>query len=174
MSDSEHKGILLGLCAFSPVVLVGASGRGPPRAGLGEAFLEEPMVIWRFASNAALDALCMRNDFLATLQQHAGSIIDIDAAKVVFTELVANVILHAPGPIAITLEFADSSATLTVADTGPGFLFAPALSCTPTSAGGRGLFLVSRYAAAVSVERLKGAGTSISAILALRILPVPC
>jgi anti-sigma regulatory factor (Ser/Thr protein kinase) len=129
------------------------------------------MVIWRFASNSARDALGVRNDFIASLQKHAGSFIDVNAAKVVFTELVANVVLHAPGPIAVTLEIADSHTILTVADTGRGFVFAPTLPCNPFSEGGRGLFLVSRFAVAVSVNRLDGAGTSVSAILPFTILP---
>ena len=131
------------------------------------------MVIWQFASNSAVDALRRRNEFLASLQKHAKSIIDETAAKVVFTELVANVVLHAPGPIAITLEIVNSYATLTVSDNGPGFVFAPALPRNPLSDGGRGLFLVSRLAAAVSVKRLD-AWTRVSAVLPVRILRTDC
>lgn len=127
------------------------------------------MVIWQFASNGAVDAFCVRNDFLATLERHAGPMIDLNAAKVVFTELVANVVLHAPGAIAITLDVADSRATLTVSDTGPGFVCAPALPRNPLSDGGRGLFLVSHHAVAISVNRID-TGTSVSALLPFRIL----
>lgn len=63
------------------------------------------------------------------------------------------------GPIAITLAVADSSAILAVTDTGPGFIFAPALPRDRLSAGGRGLFLVACHATEVSVERLNAAGT---------------
>lgn len=126
------------------------------------------MVIWRFASNNALDAFWVRDAFLANLQNHVGSNIDLYAAKVVFTELVANVVLHAPGRIAITLEVIGSQATLTVSDSGSGFVFVPALPGDPLSDGGRGLFLVSRLATAVSVERRNAAGTTISAILSFR------
>lgn len=127
-------------------------------------------MLWRFGSNDAVDALRVRDDFLASLQEHAGSNIDLNAARVVFTELVANVVLHAPGPIAIALEVVDSHATLTVSDTGPGFVFAPALPRNPLCDNGRGLFLVSCHAVTVSVTRLDGAGTRVSAILPFRIL----
>lgn len=121
--------------------------------------------IWRFASDSAVDALSKRDDFVAALQNHSGAIVDVCAAKIVFTELAANVVLHAPGPIAITLEVGDSHAILTVADSGPGFIFAPSLPGDLLGAGGRGLFLVSRNCAAVSVERSEATGTRVSAIL---------
>lgn len=122
-------------------------------------------MIWQFESERAIDALCVRGDFLAALKNHAGSVVDVHAARIVFTELVANVVLHAPGPIAITLAVVHSHAVLTVTDSGPGFAFAPALPANPLSDDGRGLFLVSRHAASVSVERLEGDGTRVSAIL---------
>lgn len=131
---------------------------------MAEAASYQLMVIWHFASNTALDALSLRDDFLASLQKHAGPNTDLFAAKVVFTELVANVVLHAPGPIAILLEVDNSGVILTVTDTGPGFVFDPALPHSVCD-GGRGMFLISRCAAAVSVKRLDGAGTSVSAIL---------
>lgn len=170
MSGSERKGIQLGQCGFWSEL--GAKERSV--AALASASFFD-MVIWRFASKSAVDALRKRNDFLASLQKHAGSMSDdVNAARVVFTELVANVVLHAPGPIAITLEVTDSYAVLTVADSGPGFVFAPALPSDPLSNGGRGLFLVSRLAAAVSVRRLDGVGTRVSALLPVRILRTDC
>jgi anti-sigma regulatory factor (Ser/Thr protein kinase) len=132
------------------------------------------VAIWRYASDSAVEALSKRDDFVAALQHHAGAVVDVCAAKIVFTELAANVVLHAPGPIAITLEAADSYAILTVADTGPGFVFAANLPGDLLSAGGRGLYLVSRHCTTVSVERQNAAGTTVSAILPFRMLRVGC
>lgn len=133
-----------------------------------------PVAIWRFESNSAVEALSKRDDFVAALKLHAGATVDVCAAKIVFTELASNVVLHAPGPIAITLEVADSYAILTIADTGPGFVFAPALPRDLLAGGGRGLYLVSRQCTSVSVERINTAGTRVSAILPFQANPASC
>ena len=126
---------------------------------------ENPVVVWRFSSRRALDAVPARNDFLSFLGHHSCSVADEHAAAIIYSELVANVVCHAPGPIVITLEVGNSSTILRVADSGPGFNFEPSLPRSFYNEHGRGLFIVSQYAAEMQIERQDGAGTRVSATL---------
>lgn len=126
---------------------------------------ENGAVAWRFHAKQASAALQARGDFVSFLKDHSRSFADENAAAIIFTELVANVVRHAPGPITITLEVSNVSATLRVADSGPGFTCIPSLPCNPFSENGRGLFIVSQYAADLQIERREGAGASVSATM---------
>src|SRR5579863_10607640 len=121
--------------------------------------------IWRYETEDASSALRAKNGFLATVRQHAGWNIDENAAAIVFTELVTNVVCHAPGPVRVTLECVGQGILLTVADNGPGFEFAPKLPADGCSENGRGLFVVSRYATDIGVSRSAAGGNKIVAKL---------
>ena len=121
--------------------------------------------IWRYETEDASSALRAKNGFLATVRQHPDWKIDENAAAIVFSELVTNVICHAPGPVRVTLECGEHGMLLTVADNGPSFEFAPKLPADGCSENGRGLFIVSRYATDVGVTRSPGGGNRIVAKL---------
>jgi anti-sigma regulatory factor (Ser/Thr protein kinase) len=121
-------------------------------------------VLWRFESEHADGALAHRHAFLELLERHSGWSLDVYAAKIIFTELVTNVMRHARGPIQILLECDRTQVTLKIADRGPGFTFTPRLPEDILHEGGRGLFLISKVAAAVRVESA-GSGTSVIALL---------
>lgn len=125
------------------------------------------VVIWEFESEDASEAFRMRADFVACLRKRTGTFVDLLAARVIFSELVGNVVLHAPGSISITVAIYGSSVIIRVDDTGPGFVFAPSLPRNPYSEKGRGLFLISHFAAGVWVERRADDGTSVLAALPL-------
>ncbi len=110
-------------------------------------------------------ALAERERLLEVLRQHSGWSVDEVAAHVVFTELVANVIRHAPGPIDITLECDGQSVLLNVGDKGPGFAFNAKLPDNVMTEGGRGLFIVSRFATQVQVEKNDAVGAKVVAKL---------
>lgn len=129
--------------------------------------LYKHVVIWQFESPYALEALRARANFVARLRERAGAPVDALAAKIIFSELVGNVVCHAPGPIAITVAIHGSFVTIRVDDTGPGFVLAPSLPSDPHSEAGRGLFLISRFAAGVWAQPRAGGGTSVLAALAL-------
>jgi len=109
--------------------------------------------------------LAQRGAFIERLRRHRGPALDLDAAKIVFTELVTNVIKHAAGPIRISLECDSRRVFLRISDWGPGFTYAPRLP-DQFSESGRGLFLVSRSSIVVRVER-EHRGTSVVAALPL-------
>lgn len=120
--------------------------------------------LWTFESRDAAAGLAQRAAFIARLRRHRGPALDLDAAKVVFTELVTNVIKHAAGPIRIRLECDSQRVLLRISDRGPGFTYAPRLP-DQLSESGRGLFLVSKSSAVVFVECEGSRGTSVVAVL---------
>ena len=113
---------------------------------------------WRFSSDRAENALESRNDFVAALHRHMAPPVDEFVAKVIYTELVTNVIRHAPGPIQILLEREGAEHWLRVCDRGAPFEWRSALPDNPCSEGGRGMFLISQYSQEVVIERPTGGG----------------
>jgi anti-sigma regulatory factor (Ser/Thr protein kinase) len=113
---------------------------------------------WGFSSERAENALDSRNDFVAALHRHTAPPVDEFVAKLIYTELVSNVIRHAPGPIRILLERDGAEHWLHVFDRGAPFEWRPELPGDPYGEGGRGLFLISRYSQEVVIERPSAGG----------------
>jgi anti-sigma regulatory factor (Ser/Thr protein kinase) len=107
---------------------------------------------WQFWSDRAEAALASRDDFVIALQRQSGGEVDAFVAKLIYTELVANVIRHAPGPIHIVLDLQNEKLWLSVSDRGPPFEWRPTLPGVLAESG-RGMFLISRYAQEVKIER---------------------
>jgi anti-sigma regulatory factor (Ser/Thr protein kinase) len=118
-------------------------------------------VAWDFSSGVAEDALKARDEFVTALHRQMNRPIDDFVAKLIFTELVGNVIRHAPGPIRISLELDGDEHWLHVFDRGPAFEWRSALPDDPYVGGGRGLFLISLYAEEVIVERPAAGGNGV-------------
>ncbi len=96
---------------------------------------------------------------------------DYSSAELIFGELVGNVVRHAPGPIAITVEWDGEYPRLIVADEGPGFtpVHDQMLPENILAEGGRGLFLVDAYCdGGIRVESLATGGTKVTAVLLIR------
>jgi anti-sigma regulatory factor (Ser/Thr protein kinase) len=125
---------------------------------------------WSFTSEDALAAYHARSDLLAYLRKRAAEESDLEAAELIFGELVGNVVRHAPGPIAVELEWQDGLAVLRIRDFGEGFDWQePALPRNIMAEGGRGLFLVHQLARALAIERLPDAGMRATAHLPVRL-----
>jgi anti-sigma regulatory factor (Ser/Thr protein kinase) len=126
---------------------------------------------WEFRATDATAALAARrafDGFLRASCKKAES--DYESAVIAFSELVANVVQHAPGPIYITLRSdARGHVTLEVFDTGREFTLAPALPPV-SSESGRGLYLVSRLCSRVSATRTHE-GNRISVVLPVEANP---
>ncbi len=120
--------------------------------------------MWNLHADRAESALGRRNEFLAALQRECGRI-DVNrfVAEVIFTELVGNVIRHAPGPVDLQLSCENGDAVLSVFDHGEGFRLRPSLPAEPLADHGRGLFLVSRFAKDLHVASLARHGSCVSA-----------
>ena len=122
-----------------------------------------PVLVWEYAADDAAQALQMRPAFLDALRRAplaCGSI----GAEIVFSELVSNVIKHAPGSIEIKLEISADEALLHVYDHGPGFMLQVAMPTDLFAESGRGLFLAQEFCSELKVEISSKAGTCVSAV----------
>jgi PAS domain S-box-containing protein len=125
---------------------------------------------WSFDAENAQAAHDARSEFVAKLcaQSEPGS--DVDAAELIFGELIGNVVRHAPGPIDVQVEWRGRYPVLHVTDRGKGFIRDPALPVDPLSESGRGLYIISLLARSVRVERIPGYGNHIAVELPIRAL----
>lgn len=122
---------------------------------------------WHFESDDAASAADARFAFVAHLHRRSVDPAVVAAAELVFGELVANVVRHAPGPIEIELAWRADEPLLVVRDRGPRFeIAAPALPDDSLAEGGRGLFIVARVAAPPVVTARPGGGNEVVVSLA--------
>jgi PAS domain S-box-containing protein len=120
---------------------------------------------WQFDAENARAANETRREFVDRLRQVTESVRDLNAAELVFGELVGNVVRHAPGPIDVQLDLSGHKPALHVIDRGRGFIRDPALPADPLSENGRGLFIIQQLADDVRVERIAGYGNHVTATL---------
>jgi anti-sigma regulatory factor (Ser/Thr protein kinase) len=121
---------------------------------------------WQFEADDARSAYAMREEFFASVR----SLCEVTEAQlatcgVIFCELIGNAVRHAPGPLSVSLERRDGSLLLHVIDKGPGFAYLPTLPSNIWSESGRGLFLISKLAHGVDVERIPGLGSHVTVTL---------
>ncbi len=119
---------------------------------------------WSFSADDCSDADGIRTAFMSYLRARAVEEADFMSAEIAFGELVGNVVRHAPGPIAIEVDWSDRLPILSVCDRGPGFepKIVPADLCEES---GRGLFLVRALAGEPNLERRSGGGSRVSVTL---------
>jgi|SRR5579862_3836316 len=121
---------------------------------------------WSFESTDAAEAYTVRFDMLEYLKSRADTGSDLEAAALIFGELVGNVVRHAPGPITVEILWERGCAVLRVVDGGPGFDWAGNAALPDILAeSGRGLYIAQSVAKALKVRRLAGNGTEATAWL---------
>lgn len=106
--------------------------------------------MWAFHATDAREALSNCRVFVQALERDAGAPFDSFAACLVYSELVTNVVTHAPGPIDIHVDREEQHLSMTVVDRGPGFPLHPQLPDDVLADSGRGLFIVSKFAKDIS------------------------
>lgn len=109
-------------------------------------------VLWESHANTAVEVLKERAAFISVIRTHSGWDLDEDSARLIYTEIVGNAIRHAQDPTRAKLICDGSVVELCVTDSGSGFRTVPSPP-SPSSQGGRGLFLVAAYADAVHFKR---------------------
>ncbi|GAC1594378.1 MAG: hypothetical protein NVS3B28_25010 [Candidatus Velthaea sp.] len=123
---------------------------------------------WRFHSSDALTAHNSRRalgEYLASLAADPNQLYE---AELVVGEAIANTVEHAPGIVEVLIDWRDERPTLTVRDTGPGFV--PGRASLPSdelSEDGRGMFLIHALASDVHVRRSPGYGMELQCVLPL-------
>jgi anti-sigma regulatory factor (Ser/Thr protein kinase) len=85
---------------------------------------------------------------------------DVDAAELIFGELLGNVARHAPGAIDVRLRWNGRVAILEVADDGPGYSVDDVRLPSDLAESRRGLFLVSSFGRDLRVRHENGRTTT--------------
>jgi anti-sigma regulatory factor (Ser/Thr protein kinase) len=120
---------------------------------------------WHFQSDHAFDARATRKEFMDYLHGVCTVDSDFEASEIVFGELIANVIRHAPGPIEILSRADNPAVMLYIWDSGNGFALQPQLPHDPCSDRGRGLFIVSSLCKEFSVRCTSGGLNQVCVLL---------
>ncbi|HTX02366.1 MAG TPA: ATP-binding protein [Candidatus Acidoferrales bacterium] len=98
---------------------------------------------WHFRSADAAEALSQRRAFVTFLRARCRPESDFQAAEIVYGELVANVIRHAPGAIEIRLRSSPhGEITIEVYDSAGHFRIARPVEPPWHSENGRGLYII--------------------------------
>ena len=119
----------------------------------------------QFRADDAIDALRMRAALRAFFVAEADDASDVDGAVLVFGELVANVVRHAPGAISVRIEWPTSGpAMLYVDDWGPG-VSSVQTSGDPMRESGRGIEIVRALARHLHIASAPIGGTHVSVAL---------
>jgi anti-sigma regulatory factor (Ser/Thr protein kinase) len=121
---------------------------------------------WRFPPDDATSAMDARRELVALLRATGASAADLDAAELVFGELLGNAVRHTHGPVDAALDLSGTEPVLHVLDRGPGFTYHARLPNDKLSEGGRGLFIISKFAREVSVEMRPDGGSHARVVLA--------
>lgn len=108
-----------------------------------------------------------RREFSRALAEQGVSGDDLDAAELVFGELVGNVVRYATGPLEIALDCSGAAPVLHVMDAGPGFQHIAILPTDPYSETGRGLYVVSALTQDFHVARRPQGGGHARAVLSV-------
>lgn len=125
---------------------------------------------WNLSAEDARAAVNARSHFVEFLHSIQSDTNFIDAAELVFGELLGNVVRHAPGPVEITVDLNDDSMVLHVVDSGPPLAASKRrkLPEDVLSERGRGLFIIQQLASDVRIEHLENCGNHISVTMPRR------
>ena len=123
-------------------------------------------IVWKVEDKAER-VLRQRRAFRECLTSIAEPASDVDAAELIYGELVANTVRYANGAVEVQLELVDHlPPVLVVRDHGPGLHCHPwTPRRDPFAESGRGLGIVELLARDVEVGRADGGGTVIRAVL---------
>jgi len=123
-------------------------------------------IVWKVEDEAER-VLRKRRAFRECLAAIAEPASGVDAAELIYGELVANTVRYANGAVEVQLELVDSKPpVLVVRDYGPGLRAHPWCPRRDMSAeSGRGLGIVELLARDVEVDHPAGGGTVIRAVL---------
>jgi len=122
---------------------------------------------WLLTPVSAAAAAALRTELTTFLRRHAEHPDDVDAARLVVSELVGNAVHHAGGPVWVSLDWSQAQPLLVVHDLGPAFQLGELSLPDAASERGRGLWLVSQLAKDLDVVAKRGGGKRVQAVLTL-------
>jgi anti-sigma regulatory factor (Ser/Thr protein kinase)/predicted ArsR family transcriptional regulator len=105
----------------------------------------------------------LRREVGEHLCRHAAPGSDVAGAELAVSELLSNVVLHAPGPAWVQLDWSAARPLLSVHDLGTGFEARRELPADLLAQdGGRGLFIVSNVSAWMTVVAKRAGGSKVT------------
>jgi anti-sigma regulatory factor (Ser/Thr protein kinase) len=128
---------------------------------------DEGVCSWSLHSDDAAAARELRRGLTVRLRAIGASDDEVRDAELVFSELIANVVRHAHGPVDVALDLRGPLPVLSVLDRGPGFTRAAHLPSDVLSETGRGLFIVNSLCVEFNADRRAERGTHARAVLTL-------
>lgn len=116
----------------------------------------------------------LRREVGEHLRRHAAAGSDLDGAAIAISELLSNVVRHAPGPAWVQLDWSRERAVLSVHDLGAGFVDTRELPADLLAeGGGRGLFIVSNVSGWMTVAAKRAGGSKVTVELPVLREPEP-
>ncbi len=109
---------------------------------------------WQFLAKDVRGVTAARREFTAHLRSVSRSEANLEAAALIFGELIANAIKYGDDPITATLECNDRCATLVIEDGGAGFVREELRPAEPHATGGRGFAIATTLAKSIRLEQL--------------------
>ncbi len=120
---------------------------------------------WYLDADDRTGATHLRHEFADYLRRHAADPSQVDAAVLVFAELVNNGIEHGDGPVWVSVDWQGSRPILSVHDLGSSFELASVSMPGPDAIRGRGLAIAADVAARLEVAAKEGKGATVEAEL---------
>lgn len=170
--DGERR--LMKAAARDAVLLVADAANFIKDACLGGASPDDVAILvlnllevdrWTFSSSDQWSAQAARREFSERLALRGVACEECAVAELIFGELTANVARHAPGVVDIALQWQDFRPVLNVIDRGRGYDITDLRAADTLSENGRGLWLVRRLGARISLDVIPGFGTHTRVIL---------
>jgi serine phosphatase RsbU (regulator of sigma subunit)/anti-sigma regulatory factor (Ser/Thr protein kinase) len=120
---------------------------------------------WKFVSDDAVQAQRVQRGVAANLERAGATPDYIATAQVILSELLGNIVRHAPGVVEVVLDQQVDRPVLHVLDRGRGFRFLARLPSDLLAESGRGLFMVDALAEEFHiVHRLDGGSHAIAVL----------
>jgi PAS domain S-box-containing protein len=121
---------------------------------------------WTFHSSDPYYAHTSRHELMEFIRRFVVSDDELFRIELIFGEILANTVEHAPGLVRIEIDWRGSRPVVTILDDGPGLMqFSPKLPESELGEDGRGLFLIGTLAGDVQVEGTQNAGTKMTVVL---------
>jgi anti-sigma regulatory factor (Ser/Thr protein kinase) len=122
-----------------------------------------PPVSWSLSLDDARAAWDARSHFVEFLRGLGCDERSVNAAELIFGELLGNVVCHAPGPVEVSVDSHEDTLVLHVIDSGPPIEVTDwHLPEDTLSERGRGLYIVAQLAAGLRIEHVANYGNHIS------------
>jgi serine phosphatase RsbU (regulator of sigma subunit)/anti-sigma regulatory factor (Ser/Thr protein kinase) len=129
---------------------------GPP------ADAEDERVDWQVDTTERSSVRAVQAEVSAVLRDLGATDGAVHDAELILTELIGNVVRHAPGRAQVSLSSDAGQVLLTVEDDGAGFAYRPTAPVDARAESGRGLFIVAALAQDVQVSAGPAGGTRIA------------